>query len=158
MECIRWCPEDAISMKDETAVIDLKKCIGCGECLTVCRFDAVRYDWRVGGEDLQQRMAEHALGVVINKNGRIGYMNFLISITKDCDCLAETQQPVLPDIGILASMDPVAIDAASLDFIVQKTGQKLADVSYPKIDPWIQIRHGENIGLGKSKYEIVEMT
>jgi len=155
--CVRWCPTSAISMEGEVARIDSKVCIGCGQCLTVCRFDAVKYDWRVKGRDLQQRMAEHALGVVIGKNGKVGYMNFLISVTKDCDCFDVRQKPAIPDIGILASKDPVAIDAASLDLIREKTGKRLADVSYPRVDPWVQIRHGEEIGLGSAEYALVEV-
>ncbi|MFC1502244.1 DUF362 domain-containing protein [bacterium] len=155
--CVQWCPEDAISMSDEIAYIDSKKCIGCGECLTVCRFDAVQYDWRVSEKDLQIRMAEHALGVTHAKSEKIGYMNFMISITKDCDCIAKGQNPVLPDIGILASTDPVAIDAASLNIILDKTGKSLTDVSYPRVDPWAQIKHGEAIGLGKTDYDLVEV-
>ncbi len=155
--CIKWCPADAITMQGDVALIHEETCIGCGECLTVCRFDAVNYDWKIDAEALQKRMAEHALGVVQAKRGKIGFFNFLISMTKDCDCWSEAQKPVLPDVGILASTDPVAIDAASLDLVRQKTRKQLSEVSYPKIDPRIQIRHGETIGLGTSDYELVTL-
>ena len=67
------------------------------------------------------------------------------------------QKSVLPDIGILAGFDPVALDAAALDLIEKETGKSLVSVSYPSIDPWIQIKHGESIGLGVSSYELVEI-
>ena len=156
--CIPWCPADAIAMEEDAARIDSKLCIGCGECLTVCRFDAIQYDWNVDSRDLQKRIAEHALGVTIGRTNKIGYMNFLLSMTKDCDCWVKKQKPVLPDIGILASKDPVAIDAASLNLIQERTGRKLTDVSYPHVDPWVQLRHGEAIGLGSQEYELVELT
>lgn len=155
--CIEWCPEDAISMEGDVARIDSKACIGCGECLTVCRFDAVKYDWKMKGFDLQQRMTEHALGVVMGKKGKVGYMNVLISVTKDCDCFGVQQKPIIPDIGILAGTDPVAIDAASLDVIETHAGRSLTDMTYPHIDPWVQIRHGEEIGLGSAQYELVDI-
>jgi len=157
--CIRWCPADAISMNNKTAVIDDQKCIGCGECIAVCRFDAVKHDWNVNSTELQKRIAEHALGVVSQKPGKVGYFNFLTSITKDCDCFDIDQRPLMPDIGILAGKDPVAIDAASLD-LFQKNNRKnlkLTDMSYPKIDARIQIRHGESIGLGRSEYQLIEI-
>lgn len=154
--CIAWCPADAISMNGDTAVIDQKCCIGCGECLTVCRFDAVKYDWQVGGTDLQMRMAEHAMGVVYNKQDKMGYINYLLSVTKDCDCFGKVQSMMFPDIGILASFDPVALDAATLDLIERETGRTLTDQSHPHTDPWIQIHHGEKIGLGSSDYRLVE--
>jgi uncharacterized Fe-S center protein len=155
--CIENCPEDAIALIDGKAVIDAGNCIGCGECLTVCRFDAVKHDWNRDSADLQKRMAEHALGVVIGKKDRMGYYNFIMSVTKDCDCLPMRQKPVIKDIGILAGKDPVALDAASLDLIQKHTGKPLSDAAYPQFDPWIQIRHGESIGLGTSEYRLIEI-
>ncbi|MBN2104544.1 DUF362 domain-containing protein [bacterium] len=154
--CLRWCPVDAISMHGNVAKIDSLKCIGCGECVTVCRYYAVKHDWQTAGPDLQKRMAEHALGVVIPKKGKTGFLNFLTSITKDCDCIGRNQTPIMPDIGILASDNPVAIDAASLDLIHQNAGTGLNNIAYP-IDPWVQIRHGEAIGLGTCRYDLIEV-
>ena len=155
--CIQWCPEDAISMEGEIARIDSKQCIGCGECLTVCRFGAVKFDWGMKEKDLQERMAEHALGVIFGREEKAGYMNFLMSVTKDCDCFNIKQKPIFPDIGILACKDPVAIDAASLNLIQQRTGKSLNGATYPNVDPWIQVRHGEDIGLGTTEYKLVEV-
>ncbi len=155
--CVQWCPEDAISMKGEKAVIDSTRCIGCGECLTVCRFGAVGHGWGRSNDELQKRIAEHALGVTVAQPGRISYMNFLLSITKDCDCWNEPQKPIIPDIGILASKDPVAIDAASLDLIHQETDQELKEMSYPDVNPWVQIHYGAEIGLGSETYELVHI-
>jgi uncharacterized Fe-S center protein len=151
--CLNWCPANAISMQDKIAEIDPEKCIGCGECLTVCRYYAVKHDWRTGSHELQRRIAEHALGVVISKRNKAAYFNFLTSITKDCDCIGKNQEPLFPDIGFCLSNDPVAIDAISLDLIQDHTGKPLNELAYP-IDPWEQIRHGETIGLGSSKYEL----
>lgn len=153
--CVDHCPSNAIVMLNGKAEINSGKCIGCGECITVCRFDAIRHDWNRDSSELQKRMAEHALGVIIGKNERVGYFNFLLSVTKDCDCINFPQKPLFPDIGILASIDPVAIDAASLDLIQERTGKSLTEWAYPHIDPWIQIRHGEAIGLGKAQYECI---
>ena len=152
--CLEWCPEDTIAMPGETARIDSERCIGCGECLTVCRFDAVKFDWRMREFDLQQRMAEHALGAVIGKKGKAGYMNFIVSVTKDCDCFGVKQTPLFDDIGIVASHDPVAVDAASLDLIRERTGKELTEISYPHIDPRIQLQHGQQIDLGSTSYEL----
>jgi uncharacterized Fe-S center protein len=101
-------------------------------------------------------MAEHAFGAVIGKKGKVGYMNFVLSVTKDCDCWGVKQDPLFEDIGILAGLDPVAIDAASLDLIRKQTGKELTELSHPELDSWEQIKHGEVIGLGSGKYELVE--
>ena len=156
-ECVRWCPESTIEMVDGTAHIRSEGCIGCGECLTVCRFDAIRYDWRVASDDLQRKIAEHALGAVIQRRNKVLCYNFLLSVTKDCDCLATEQSPLFEDIGVLASKDPVAVDKAALDLIERRTGTPLHQQAYPKVDGVIQLRHAEAIGLGSMRYELVEL-
>lgn len=156
-QCLIWCPENAIRMNGNVAVINEKICIGCGECLTVCNFDAVKYNWKTSSNDLQKKMAEHALGAVIRKKEKVCYLNFLINITRDCDCLTGTQRPVANDIGILASKDPVAIDKASLDLVEQYAGKSLTSLSYPSFDPFVQLQHGEVIGLGRMDYDLVNL-
>lgn len=155
--CVDWCPENIITIEDGKAKIEYRKCIGCGECLAVCRFNAVKFDWKIQGEELQKRMAEHAFGVVKNKSGKIGYINYLIKMTKDCDCMATKQNPLIPDIGILASKDPVAIDKATLDIIRDRAGKDIAELSYPEINVTVQIEHAEKIGMGSSDYNLIEL-
>jgi uncharacterized protein len=116
----------------------------------------VKHDWNRDSADLQKRMAEHALGAVSGKQDRAGYLNFILSVTRDCDCMPVRQKPVIRDIGIIAGKDPVALDAASLDLVLKHSGKPLAEASYPQFDPWIQIRHGEAIGLGTPEYRLVE--
>jgi uncharacterized Fe-S center protein len=153
-KCIQWCPEDAIIDKEGKAFILEEKCIGCGECLSVCNFDAVRYNFGVGSADLQKRVAEHALGVVLNKRQRCLFINFLIDMTKGCDCFGSRQERNMPDVGILASSDPVAIDQATLDLTARRHGQSLAKRSEPGLDASIQLAHAERIGLGSRSYEL----
>ncbi|MBN1797616.1 MAG: DUF362 domain-containing protein [Spirochaetales bacterium] len=156
--CIKWCPEDAIIERDGKAFIIKENCTGCGECLAVCGFDAVAYNWGVGSADLQKRMAEHALGVIINKKNKCLFINVLADMTEDCDCLAKLQKPIIPDIGILASVDPVAIDQATLDLTRKNDGVDLGRKSYPTLDPTVQLEHAENINLGSRVYELQEIS
>jgi uncharacterized Fe-S center protein len=93
----------------------------------------------------------------MNKRDKTCYFNFLINITKDCDCFGIVQKPLVDDIGILASKDPVALDKASLDLILDKTGNDLVQMSYPGLDPLIQLQHGEAIGLGHMVYELINI-
>ncbi|MDZ7263775.1 MAG: DUF362 domain-containing protein [candidate division KSB1 bacterium] len=156
-QCIIWCPENAITMTGSFAAINEKICIGCGECLTVCHFEAVKYNWKTSNDSLQRKMAEHALGAVIQKPGKVAYLNFLLNVTKDCDCLPGSQKPIIHDIGILASKDPVAIDAASLNLVEQFSGKSLASQAYSSIDPTVQLSHGQMIGLGSMNYELITL-
>jgi hypothetical protein len=156
-ECIKWCPSDAIELKSDAAEIDQKICIGCGECLTICRFGAVQYNWQTSSTDLQKKIAEHALGVVESKKNKIFYFNFLVNITKNCDCINTKQKPVTNDIGILASDDPVAIDKAALDLVQEHSGKSFRELCFPGIDETIQLTHAQNIGLGTMDYELIRI-
>ncbi len=154
-ECVKWCPADAISLRDNIAVIDRKKCIGCGECLAVCRFDAVGYNWSQTYEHLQEKTLEHAMGVVETKKGKIVYLNFLTRISRDCDCMSKFEQ-IVPDIGIVVGFDPVAVDLASLDLVEQIAGKSLASMAYD-IPYKVQIEHAKKLDFGNAEYELVEV-
>jgi hypothetical protein len=153
-ECIRWCPVEAIDFIEGKAEIDPGICIGCAECLAVCRFDAVIYNWSESYEKLQQKITEHALGVSEIMQGNALYLNFLTNISKDCDCMG-TYEKITPDIGILVSKDPVALDSASLSLVEERSGKKLSDLSY-NIPYRVQLEHAEKIGFGSTDFEIVE--
>lgn len=156
-QCVRWCPENAISMSNSVAVINYDLCIGCGQCLSVCRFSAVTHNWSVEGSELQKRIAEHALGAVIRKREKTGYLNFLTAITRNCDCMGTSQKPLLPDIGVIAGRDPVAIDQASVDLIEKFAGRPLSQMAFPQIDYNVQLIHAEKIGLGQRAYDLVPL-
>jgi len=158
-ECLEHCPADAISLDEVKAHIDADKCIGCAECMAVCRFGAVRCDWGRETEVLQKSIAEHALGALKGKKGRATFFNFLLSVTKDCDCFGTpNMRKMVDDIGIAASTDPVAVDSAALDLVEKKAGRKLADLlENDRIDTRCQIDHAERIGLGSSSYKLVEI-
>jgi len=153
--CEGMCPSEAISIPEDAALIDVSKCIGCGECIVVCRDGAVEFDWTIMGAELQERIVEHASAVYRKKPNRIGYITVAENITKDCDCFDAAQRPLIEDIGILASTDPVAIDSAVLDLIKKRNGRQLTDMTYPKIDASSQVRYAKKMGMGSGEYEIV---
>jgi uncharacterized Fe-S center protein len=152
--CVGWCPTDSIEV-DEAARIDEATCIGCGSCIAACQEGAVEFDWAIMGRELQERIAEYAAGVVRGKDGRIGYVTVATGITKDCDCLGLDQDPVVEDLGILASHDPVAIDLAVLDLIQEREGRSLESLSYPHRDGRPQLTYAASLGLGESRFELV---
>ena len=159
-ECHTHCPAGAITLDKVQAHIDQDKCIGCAECVAVCRFNAVEYDWKQENEVLQKSVAEHALGVLKGKEGRAAFFNFLITITKDCDCFDKANMPkMVKDIGIMASADPVAVDKAAIDMVEARGGKTLARlIGNGKLDWHWQIEHAVKIGLGSADYELVEVS
>lgn len=149
--CLANCPVKAISYNsNKKAVINQKICISCSMCLALCPEQAISIPWSsTAGNILQQRIAEYALAAIQNRI--CYYINFLINITDECDCY-NGQLPILtPDIGILFSPDPVAIDQASYDLIVKQ---------YPlfeKHNGLAQIKHGQEIGLGAKEYQLIKL-
>lgn len=152
--CGRWCPAGAIAMGEQYAMIDPRICIGCGECLAVCQFDAVKIAWDESTVNLQKKVAEYCLAVTRGKMGKMAYFNFLTHITKHCDCMDKPFKPDIADIGILASTDPVAIEKATTDIIRERIGKDFFKDAWPSIDYTIQIAYAQEIGLGSMDYEL----
>jgi len=155
LECIKWCPEDSILDQTDHVFIVEEKCIGCGECISVCKYQSIGFNYAVESGELQKRMAEYALGAIIDKKDKCLYINVLTDMTSQCDCMGFSQKPIIPDIGILAGFDPVALDQATLDITKKENGDNLGRLSLPELDPEIQLVHAEKIGMGSRKYEII---
>ena len=149
--CINNCPVEAINFDaEQKAEINQTKCISCSKCIAVCPVDAIAIPQK--GKDIKvfrERLAEYALAGT--KDRKCFYINFLMNITKGCDCAGEAMPKMTEDIGILVSNDPVAIDQASYDLVIKKC----EDFKAQNGDE--QLIHGEEIGLGKREYEIVNV-
>lgn len=169
--CIRWCPAKALSIIKGKISIDPNKCIACGQCLVSCPQNVFEIDWNaLSPTEIQERLCEYALGVLNLKKSKIGFINFLISIVPDCDCCPHSDAPIVPNIGILASLDPVAIDQASVDLVNQEIGLKGTALKeniaaytdkfkfiHPKVNWEVQLNYGEKIGLGSRKYQLIQI-
>jgi uncharacterized Fe-S center protein len=118
---------------------------------------------------VQEKMVEHVLGVVKGRK-RVAYVNFLVDITPVCDCYPNSDSSIVPDIGILASFDPVAIDQASVDLVNSQIGLGNSALGapspggsdkfkslHPDIDWQIQLQYAQELGLGLRDYELVEV-
>jgi uncharacterized Fe-S center protein len=151
--CVDYCPSGAISQAEGSARIDDERCLGCGECLTVCRYGAVKFSWGNDSRRMQEKMAEYAGAVLGLFRDKVGFLNFVLNVTKDCDCMSTSQRPIVEDVGLLASTDPVALDRASIDLVVEKAGGDVFRKGY-KLNWGVQLEHGERIGLGRQAYEL----
>jgi len=158
-QCVEWCPVNAIEIINQKAEIDPEICYGCAECIATCRFGAISVSWGGTSEALQEKMAEYALGAIKDKKDKSLYFNFLIKITKDCDCQGKAQEREIDDIGILVSFDPVAVDQATIDLLNQKANSDFLKElwSESNLDYRTQLQHAENLGLGGREYELIEL-
>ncbi len=168
--CAQNCPASAINVGKTIESIDYEACLGCGECLRVCPNYAIDFDWLVEIPPFMERIAEYASGAVSGKEGRLGYFNILLNITPDCDCVPWSDSPFVPDIGMLASQDPVAIDQASFDLVNGQLGLQnsmLQKNSAPGEDKFrgvwentnglVQLDYAARIGLGSKDYRLIEI-
>ncbi|MBN1526668.1 MAG: DUF362 domain-containing protein [Candidatus Omnitrophica bacterium] len=153
--CVTHCPASCIKLVAKKARIQREKCIGCGECIVVCRTKALETRWSERLENLQEKMVEYAYGTVAALKKKPCYITFLLKVTKDCDCLAKDEPAIVPDTGILASDDPVAIDKAAADLLNERGRQDIFRKEFPGVDWTVQMRYAERIGLGNLDYKIV---
>ncbi len=169
-ECAAHCSQKAISLVNEKAVIDPKKCTGCGECIIICPNKAVQIQWNQDIPVFLENMAEYTMGVLKDKKNRALFLNFITNVSPGCDCLPHNDAPIVRDLGILASKDPVAVDQASADLVNQEEalsgsclktnlgpGEDKFVGLYPKVDWTIQLEYAESLGLGSRIYELVKI-
>ena len=177
--CLGWCAQEAISLrlpqpevetKHSIAFIDPKKCVGCGECILTCPSGAVQIQWNESVPIFQKKMVEHAYGAIQKKKSKTLYLNFLTQVSPACDCYGYSDTPIVNDIGILSSEDPVAIDQASVDLVNGQEGNRSSKLTgawepgedkfraiYPQVDWTVQLAYAEEIGLGTREYELIKI-
>lgn len=166
--CQKNCAHDAITIANKKASIDQDACTGCGRCIGVCPTDAVRPGADNSNDVLNYKMVEYAAAIL---HGRPHFhVSLAMDISPYCDCHAENDVPIVPDVGMFASFDPVAIDIACADEINKQPvsagscldekehihGDHFCD-THPSTDWKGQIAHAEKIGLGRGSYELIKI-
>jgi hypothetical protein len=171
--CEKNCAHNAIKVgKDKIAHIDYSKCVGCGQCVAVCQYDASRVVWSSNSGAVYGRISEYAYAVVKDKPSF--HINFIMNVSPDCDCWPGNDYPLVPDIGMAASSDPVALDQACADMVIAAPalpGSKICtDHSHGDLkgadkfklahqDTFWQsgLDHARKIGLGSTDYELIKV-
>ncbi len=167
--CFQYCAQDALYYDEQKkAHIHDDKCVGCGRCIAVCRFDAIGSEFDSDGRLVNEKMVEYTKAVL---DGRPHFhVNIVNQVSPFCDCHAENDAAIVPDIGMFASFDPVALDKAcadavnrapalqnsSLTDIDTPSGDHFCDVS-PTTDWRGQIHYAEELNLGSSNYELITL-
>lgn len=134
--------------------MDKEKCAGCGQCIVNCAFKVFGLKWNKDSSVVQEKIVEYVAGVLKNKSGT--YISFLNHISKYCDCFSlQKNGPLMDDVGIVAGVDPVALDQASYDLVNKAFGKNFFKEIYPEIDPTIQLKYAEELGLGTRNYKLI---
>lgn len=153
--CVKHCYQEALSLANKKVVMDAEKCVGCGQCIVNCLFKVFELKWNEDPPAVQEKIIEYAVGVL--KDKKSAYINFLNHISKYCDCFGLAQnEPLMDDVGIVAGIDPVAVDQASYDLINKAFGKNFFKGIYPEIDSTTQLKYAEELGLGTRDYELIK--
>lgn len=166
--CTKICAHSAITVTDRKATIDHNKCVGCGRCIAVCSRDAIINDSDEGSVMLNRKIAEYTKAVV---DGRpCFHISLVIDVSPNCDCHAENDAAIVPNVGMFASFDPVALDMACADAvnaqpIIQGSASDAGDHSdhdhFHRIHPdtcWMScLEHAEKLGIGTREYELIKI-
>ena len=172
-QCAKECGSDAISYASGKAFIDWELCKGCGRCIGACAFDAINTEQDSALEALCCKMAEYTAAIV---NGKPAFhISLIMDVSPNCDCHGENDAPILPNLGMLASFDPVALDQACADLCLaaepvrnSQLGDHLASEGWhchhdhffdnnPNVRWKETLAHGEKIGLGTRNYELIRV-
>ena len=173
--CLHECANNGLHFDEATRKMQVvtENCVGCGRCVGACNFDAIAFANDAATKELNCRMAEYTKAVI---DGRPGFhISLVMDISPNCDCHAENDAPILPDIGMFCSFDPLALDQACVDACLRQQplpGSQLYDNmhkegfcdhhdhfenSTPESEYKTCLAHAEKIGIGSREYELIEM-
>ena len=169
-QCRKICAHGAPIIENGKAHIDHDRCVGCGRCIAVCPKDAVQINWDESTTNLNYKIAEYTKAVV---DGRpCFHISLVIDVSPNCDCRSENDMAIVPNVGMFASFDPVALDMACVDAVNAQTPLRgsAADDAHAKahvhdhfqrLHPdtnWRScLEHGEKIGIGTREYELIKI-
>lgn len=168
--CLKSCAHDAIAIMEGVAKIDPQKCAGCGRCIAACGQKAINVQWNEASDLVMRKMSEFAAGALKGKEKKSLFINFITQVSPACDCYGHADAPIVNDIGVCASVDPVALDQACADLVnaapgnpntalqsgLDPGGDKFRGV-HPDINWEVQLEHGERMGIGRRNYELVRI-
>ena len=173
--CAKQCANDGLQFDaaKKKMFVNKNNCLGCGRCIGACNFDAISFNESNSNVDLNIRVAEYTKAVI---DGRPNFhISLIVDVSPNCDCHCENGAPILPDIGMLASFDPVALDQACVDLCQKATPIANGDLAknmakpdfvdhhdhwknnHPDIEWETSLVHAEKIGVGSRQYELVEI-
>ncbi len=169
--CVKNCANNGVNIINKKAVIDEQKCLGCGHCFAFCPKGAIECKWDEAKPIMNKKVAEYAKAVLAGKPAF--HISFAIDVSPFCDCDPGNDIPLVSNVGIFASKDPVAIDQAAVDAINaspirpdsrigehahdHETSHNVFRLMHPDTDWEAGLEHAEKLGIGTRDYELIKL-
>ena len=170
--CVKHCNHRALHLTtDHKAEIDYSKCVGCGQCVALCQHDAAVLGSDETSDRLNYKIAEYSKAVLLGKPNF--HISFIMNVSPECDCWNHNDAAVVPDLGMAASFDPVALDQACADLVTNAPalmsdnclakehphehleGKDKFHLLHPDTNWQAGLKHAEKIGLGTRSYNLI---
>lgn len=166
--CVRLCGSGALSLdEDKRIVLDGSRCVRCGACFHVCETHGIGINWQESGSEFCKRLAEHAAALLQRRSKPVLFVNVIRDVTPECDCVPYSDAPLCQDIGIAASLDPVALDKACLDLVNAAQpiypsklpegivpGMNKFFAVHPSVPEDYGLQYAQDIGMGSLSYSL----
>ncbi len=170
--CTKICAHEGVTVTGKKASIDHGKCAGCGRCIGVCPKDAIQPSFGESNDILNYKMAEYSKAVL--KDRPHFHISIVCDVSPNCDCHAENDIPIIPNVGMFASFDPVALDVACADACNRQpviagsvlyeehgnhyeSGNDHFHMVHPDTNWKTCVAHAQKIGIGTQEYELIEI-
>jgi len=166
--CVEVCAPGALRLDENRRIgVDKSLCAGCGACFHACAHGGVEIDWRTDLGEFLGRMMEYAAATLLTRPQPTLHLSFVKDVTPDCDCIGFSDAPLCPDIGVLASWDPVALDQAALDLVNaaqphypsrlpagMRPGENKLHRLASKLPEDMGLAYAQELGLGSREYKL----
>lgn len=168
--CVEVCAPGALSLQEDVIRLDRDKCVGCASCMRVCPTGALQIDFSIELKNFMEKLAEYTAAVLLPRKNKVLHVNYVFNVSPGCDCPGFNDAPICPDIGVLASFDPVALDQCCVDMVNNavpahpsslpadiRPGEDKFGAANKDTDGEYLLQCAQELGLGTRDYKVINV-
>lgn len=168
--CVEVCAPGALFLEDDVIRLNREKCVGCASCIRVCPTGALQIDFGTEVKGFMEKVAEYSAAVLLPRRGKVLHVNYILNVSPGCDCPGFNDASICPDLGVLASFDPVALDQCSADMVNEAVpvypsalpegiipGQDKFQAVNKDVNGHYLLEHAQKLGVGNREYRLITL-